>query len=330
MDILVKPNQLRESASVLRSSAKKIAQGFSVVDNQMQAVGPGKFSGYQADNIRQRYHSVRDLLLSSHDQIIKFANELDNIAKVFEVEDRKLAGVKDSTHRISLVDLITKGADLIGGFVQKIAEKLGYGWPPRLIPIPDEGLPRPPWDPKPVYAPGLDSEMPGDVTSSQETNEEANGLSEPSTEYLNINENATVGKSKCYSFVNDQRKHNSLDMPVGMAGKQGEGLYSGKYTGEGSFTDGRNTFTYGQEPKLGAIMLETPKNSPKNLGITFGHMSIISEIDKNESGAVTSFTISETSWGNDKSSVHNEVFTWNESSQRYVSKNGRMYDSFIY
>lgn len=92
MDILVKPNQLRESASVLRSSAKKIAQGFSVVDNQMQAVGPGKFSGYQADNIRQRYHSVRDLLLSSHDQIIKFANELDNIAKVFEVEDRKLAG----------------------------------------------------------------------------------------------------------------------------------------------------------------------------------------------------------------------------------------------
>lgn len=330
MDILVKPNQLRETVSVLRSSAKKIAQGFSEVDNQMQAVGPGKFSGYQADNIRQRYHSVRDLLLSSHDQIIKFANELDNIAKVFEAEDRKLSGVKDSTRGISLVDLITRSADLIGGFVEKIARKLGFGWPPRLIPIIDGELPRPPWDPKPVYAPGLTEEVPGDVTVSPETNAEAPGLNEAASENLNLNENATVGKSKCYSFVNDQRKHNSLIMPVGMAGKQGEGLYSGKYTGEGSFSDGKNTFSYGQEPRLGAIMLETPKNSPKNLGITFGHMSIVSEIDKNESGAVTSFTISETSWGNDKSSVHNEVFSWNESSQRYVSKNGRVYDSFVY
>lgn len=91
MDILVKPEQLRQTAKSLSESAKRISKGIQLIDETMQSVGPAQFSGYQADSIRNRYQSIRERLLSSHIVVARFSAELEKIARQFEDVDREVA-----------------------------------------------------------------------------------------------------------------------------------------------------------------------------------------------------------------------------------------------
>lgn len=325
-DILVKPGDLRQASSDLRQSARKISHSINEVDEVIRAVGPAKFSGRQADQIRTRFRAVRERLMAADDLVNQFALKLDQLAREFEKTDRQLAGQNMPWTGNPIGGLLD---DLIRGW-EKIIHTLpdiNIPWPPKLFPLPIIDLPRPPWDPSPVYAPG-----PGDVVVGGDgavvSPQQPTG---PTTETLPLTNDADTGKNECFDFVKDQRDYNERTMPGGMAGKAGQGLYSGDYTGSGSFKDATGkSFDYGQEPKLGAIMVESPKNSSKDSGITFGHVSIVSSLEKDASGKVSGFTISETSWGTDKSAVHQETFTWNESKGRYVSSSGRVYDSFVY
>ncbi len=91
MDILVKPEQLRQTAKSLSESAKRISKGIQLIDETMQSVGPAQFSGYQADSIRNRYQSIRERLLSSYIVVARFSAELEKIARQFEDVDREVA-----------------------------------------------------------------------------------------------------------------------------------------------------------------------------------------------------------------------------------------------
>lgn len=323
--ILVKPGDLRHASSDLRQSARRISHSISEVDALLRAVGPAQFSGRQADQIRTRYRSAREKLFAADDLVNQFAATLERLAKEFEKTDRALSG-PSFPGKVFFPDVIRNIIDDWGRIIHGLPD-INIPWPPKLFPLPDFDLPRPPWDPKPVYAPG-----PGDIVGGGDgAVDSPQQPAGPTTETLPLTNDAETGKNECFDFVKGQRKFNDRTMPGGMAGNAGQGLYSGDYTGSGSFKDASGkSFEYGQEPKLGAIMVESPKNSPKGTGITFGHVSIVSSLEKDASGKVIGFSISETSWGSDKSAVHSETFAWDESKGRYVSSSGRVYDSFVY
>lgn len=154
MDILVKPEQLLRTATELRNSAKKISNGMASVDAIMREVGPAQFSGHQAEDIRRRFQSVRERLLNSHAQIIHFSAELENMAKAFAAEDRKLATGWFAWMGNGLFSSIQTEWRKIGPAILNILGSLGISWPPKISLFPNTDLPQPPWDPKPVNVPG--------------------------------------------------------------------------------------------------------------------------------------------------------------------------------
>lgn len=154
MDILVKPDQLLRTAAELRHSAKKISNGMTSVDAIMREVGPAQFSGHQAEDIRRRFQSMRERLLNSHAQIIHFSAELENMAKAFAAEDRKLATGRFAWMGNGLFSSIQSEWGKIGPAILRILGSLGISWPPKISLFPNTDLPQPPWDPKPVIVPG--------------------------------------------------------------------------------------------------------------------------------------------------------------------------------
>jgi surface antigen len=308
MDILVKPDQLRKTGSNIENSAKNINRAMENLDQIMRALGPSQFEGMNAGELRQRYAVKRDLLRKAPDTVNRFAATLVQLADRFEQADRRLTGGANAS--LLSFKWLPNFAGILGS--------IGITWPPKFILFPNLNLPNAPWNPTPVYAPGPILQTDAAPTEAGEITSGA------TSESLPLNENATTGFEKCVSYVRDQRKFNNMKMPSGMSNP--EGFYSGNYTGEGSFvdTDGK-TFEYGQEPRLGAIMVENPDQNPK---INYGHLSIINGVQKDGSGKVYSFTVAETSWGEEP--VHNETFLWDEAKQRYVSPDGRVYDSFVY
>ncbi|MDK2977641.1 MAG: hypothetical protein PWP52_355 [Bacteroidales bacterium] len=130
----------------------------------------------------------------------------------------------------------------------------------------------------------------------------------------------------CLSYVKEQRKSIGKDTPAGMCNDSRKYLYDGTRFGQnGVLTDGNGKdFQYGQEPTLGAIMVESPLNSPSSTKITHGHVSIISEVTKDFSGHVLSFRVSE------DNGFKSKDFVWNSSTSRYENSAGRIYDCFVY
>ncbi len=90
--ILIKPPQLRKTAAQLFQSAKTIQACVDSIDQQIQALGPARFSGVSADEIRQRYYRLREKVYSFKPLVDSYAKELEAAATRFEQADRSLEG----------------------------------------------------------------------------------------------------------------------------------------------------------------------------------------------------------------------------------------------
>ena len=128
----------------------------------------------------------------------------------------------------------------------------------------------------------------------------------------------------CVAYVKTNRK-------VPTNAFNSSAFYSGNFRGNtGTRSDGTR---YGQVPAAGAIMVESPLGSSK-AGVDFGHATYVTEVNYDNTGKVSSFKIAEANWGKtqaERSTVHTETFTWNESKGAYFSPNGnRSPDCFIY
>lgn len=88
-DILVRPQELRQTAQQLRASAKKISGatgdvGKIVLGSALRLV----FTGNRASALMKRYLSKAGELAAFDDLVLKFANDLEQIANKFEQADK--------------------------------------------------------------------------------------------------------------------------------------------------------------------------------------------------------------------------------------------------
>ena len=87
-DILVRPKNLKTTASELRSSAVKILTALKAVDQIIRSLEPVKFEGIRATLFRSRYQSLSDKLFNSPQVIQRFADDLVKAAIIFEKYDK--------------------------------------------------------------------------------------------------------------------------------------------------------------------------------------------------------------------------------------------------
>ena len=87
-NILVQPQQLRQIAEQLRSHAQKIDQALHAIDNDIRSLKGHHFLGHRADQVQAHYAPKRDALLQAKQLVLRFAEELDQAASVFEPADR--------------------------------------------------------------------------------------------------------------------------------------------------------------------------------------------------------------------------------------------------
>jgi hypothetical protein len=172
MDIIVKPNQLRKTASQLTMSAKKIDLALTNIDQIIRSLGINRFEGIQASELQQRYRLETDRLRNAHTKIERFSTSLVSIADRFEQEDNRLSS------RISMSSLIT---GLFTHLIQKlgvpalskIMGKIGIAWPPVIVPKRNDNLPPPEWEVESQDNPQTQVQQPDpstavDSTSAQE------------------------------------------------------------------------------------------------------------------------------------------------------------------
>jgi surface antigen len=140
----------------------------------------------------------------------------------------------------------------------------------------------------------------------------------PHTKKIEYNKNAPT--NDCVAFVEKQRKKPG----GGIFDNDSGGVYSGEYIGKsGKLPAGES---YGQEPQVGAIMVESPSDTN---GIHYGHVSYVVEVAYDQSGQVTSYKIVEGNYPTGK--FHEETFNWNEGKKAFVNdKQTRAPDMFIY
>ena len=87
-DILVKPPEIKMAANDLRKDAADIQRCVDNVDGIIKGLGPSRFEGTRADNLRQRYSRLRDQIYSFKPLIDKFAREFDDAADRFTAADK--------------------------------------------------------------------------------------------------------------------------------------------------------------------------------------------------------------------------------------------------
>ena len=87
-DILVKPPELRLTATDLRKSAKNIQNAVDSVDAAIKQLGPSRFEGARADASRARYNRLRDAIYRFKPLIDTFATDLDDSAARFSAADK--------------------------------------------------------------------------------------------------------------------------------------------------------------------------------------------------------------------------------------------------
>ena len=86
-EILVKPPELRVTATDLRKAAKTIQTAVDSVDSTIKQLGPSRFQGVRADTLRAHYNKLRDAIYRFKPLIDAFATDLDNAASRFEAAD---------------------------------------------------------------------------------------------------------------------------------------------------------------------------------------------------------------------------------------------------
>lgn len=125
IDILVKPEQLRQTARNLTDSARKIRAALEAVDSAIRELGPSRFEGRRAAELRARHQRLYEDLLHAHKRILLLARRLEELANTFQETDRRLAG--------------DTGASWLSRIWEKIRKWLptwGGGSPWRLPPLP--------------------------------------------------------------------------------------------------------------------------------------------------------------------------------------------------
>lgn len=88
VDILIRPLQLRQIASQLRTSAKKIDVSLQTIDNDILSLKGNIFLGNRASSLQSDYQSKRDSLRHAREFVLQFADDLQNTANIFEQADR--------------------------------------------------------------------------------------------------------------------------------------------------------------------------------------------------------------------------------------------------
>lgn len=88
IDILVRPQELRQTSEQLRTSAKTIGTAMRVIDQEILSLKGDKFLGYRAEAVQLHYASKRDALLRAKDLVAHFAKDLPVAAASFEQADR--------------------------------------------------------------------------------------------------------------------------------------------------------------------------------------------------------------------------------------------------
>lgn len=86
--ILLKPVELRSIAGRLREHAQRISNAMEQVDQELNALGSGVFSGERAGLLRSRYRSQRDRMHNAAKVIRRFADLLSQAADAFEKADQ--------------------------------------------------------------------------------------------------------------------------------------------------------------------------------------------------------------------------------------------------
>lgn len=147
------------------------------------------------------------------------------------------------------------------------------------------------------------------------------------TETVEVNKESDHADDNCVKFVKDQpRFQEGHTVPSGF--DKGGRFYTGEYKGKsGTFEDG---VEYGQEPRVGSVMAETP-NGSNGVGNP-GHASYVYEVEYDDSGKAVKYSIIEGSWDkNNPPNPKTRSFHWDETSGKYVSDTGaRSPDLFVY
>lgn len=200
-----------------------------------------------------------------------------------------------------------------------------WPWKPKQQPEPKQEpslLPELKSKPEPVSSPGAEPQPYGTSGPMSELGLEQQ--SQPETQMPNFESIAFdryEEKLNCFNFVSHQRKKHNEDVPSGFTDKEG-GFYTGIFKGqEGELVNGTE---YGQEPRVGAIMVESPSSTND---IPIGHVSFVYEVERGFSGRVVKYKIAEGAWAGE---FHEETFTWNEERGECVSSSiKRSPDVFI-
>ena len=87
-NILVQPQQLRQTAEQLRSHAQKIDQALHAIDNDIRSLKGHHFLGRRADTVQAHYAPKRDALLNANELVLRFSEELKTAASTFEHADQ--------------------------------------------------------------------------------------------------------------------------------------------------------------------------------------------------------------------------------------------------
>lgn len=88
MTILVSPPELHKTSFQLMMGAKKIAAALNAIDNDMNDLKGHVFLGNRADDLQISYILKRESLIKAKEIVAAFANDLQNVATVFENADR--------------------------------------------------------------------------------------------------------------------------------------------------------------------------------------------------------------------------------------------------
>lgn len=117
-NILVKPPQIRSTASRLREHAKSIQSSLESIEQIFTELPPDRFAGFSSGMIRSRYTQKRQYLRNIEQKTVYFAESLEKIAEKFEQADKEL----NNSHPTGQV----LGVSTTSGIVASISAWLTY------------------------------------------------------------------------------------------------------------------------------------------------------------------------------------------------------------
>jgi len=88
VDILVRPQELRQVSEQLRASAQKVGAALQAIDDDVRSLKGDKFLGNRANTVQAHYAPKREALLRAKEVVAHFSEDLKYAANRFEQADR--------------------------------------------------------------------------------------------------------------------------------------------------------------------------------------------------------------------------------------------------